>query len=128
MASNKATRHSNTSEFFESTHESNFTSPQAYQRLPASSDYYSNSRAPVYPTPSVLPSSSNGDTNVLPASAPDSTINSDLPASGIYKVYSRRWLMLAVLASTSAVNAINWVAFAPISDKVRLIVFLEYFG
>ena len=118
--------HSNTSEFSEPTPESNSTSHQAYQRLPASSDYYTNNPAPFYPTYPVLRSSSNADTNVLPASAPDTSINSDPPVSSEYKVYPRRWLMLAVLASTSAVNAINWVAFASISDKVRHIAFEKY--
>ena len=126
MTSNNRILHSNASDFPASTPESNFTSNQPYQRLAASSDYYTNSPAPFCPTSSRRNrSSSNGDTNVLPASDPDSSINGDLPVSGEYKVYPIRWLMLAVLASTSAVNAINWVAFAPISDKVRRIDFLN---
>ena len=35
-----------------------------------------------------------------------------------YRVYARRWFVLFILASSSAVNGLNYLCFAPVADLV----------
>ena len=53
--------------------------------------------------------------------SPDDTLQDGLLSS--YKVYSSRWLILALFCFLSLANALMWVTFAPISDIAN-----EYFG
>ena len=67
----------------------------------------------AYPTtivgsscPAIVPSLRN-----TPLEAPAA------PSPPAYRVYKKRWFMLAVLASSSAINSLNWIGFAPVADR-----------
>eukprot|EP00118_Oscarella_pearsei_P026715 m.310333 g.310333 ORF g.310333 m.310333 type:complete len:567 (+) comp50976_c0_seq1:35-1735(+) len=58
--------------------------------------------------------------NVVTEPEPEPESNGSLgeaPSNVQYKTYSSRWLILAILVLLNISNAMNWIAFAPVTNK-----------
>uniref|UniRef100_A0A6B2EFF3 Choline/ethanolamine transporter FLVCR1 n=1 Tax=Phlebotomus kandelakii TaxID=1109342 RepID=A0A6B2EFF3_9DIPT len=69
-----------------------------------------------------VPNSKSTDL-IKPPTASDDHLESQKPASGEFRVYTRRWIVLAIFCLYSASNALQWIQYSIIANIVQ-----RYYG